>query len=104
MFWRAAKMVIPCEPQIRYMLCEPQTQLMWLRRWKLMYEKINRAAGFAARVFLFFLQSCTPCVLSSISALAPFSGGSSNELVRFQRFSSPARVAVFTGMIPSSPP
>ena len=27
-------------------------QLMWLRRWKLLYhERINRAAGFAARVF-----------------------------------------------------
>ena len=37
---------------LRYDVCEPQTQLMWLRRWKPFYrERINRAAGFAARVF-----------------------------------------------------
>ena len=54
MFWRAAKMVIPCEPQIRD-ACEPQTQLMWLRRWNLYDEKINRRRASAARVF--FLPS-----------------------------------------------
>ena len=53
LLWRAAKMVF--HVSLRYDACEPQTRPMWPRRWKLLYERINRAAGFAARVF--FLPS-----------------------------------------------
>ena len=75
---------------------------LW-RRNHLCDENKSVRALFGQPSFPF--QSCTRLrVFPSIRALAPFLGGSSDETVRFQRSSSPARVAVFTGMSPSSPP
>ena len=91
-------MVIPCEPQIRCMRASDTTYVA--EEVEAFLSRENKSgSGLCSPRLLSFLQSCTLCVLSSISALAPFSGGSSNELVRFQQISSPARVAVFTNMV-----
>ena len=67
---------------------------LW-RRNHLCDENKSVRALFGQQSFPF--QSCTRLrVFPSIRALAPFLGGSSDETVRFQRSSSPARVAVFT--------
>ena len=71
---------------------------LW-RRNHLCDENKSVRALFGQPPFPF--QSCTRLrVFPSIRALAPFLGGSSDETMRFQRSSSPARVAGFTGMSP----
>ena len=69
---------------------------LW-RRNHLCDENKSVCALFGQPSFPF--QSCTRLrVFPSTSALAPFLGGSSDETVRFQRSSSPARVADYQSL------
>ena len=82
MFWRAAKMVIPCEPQIRCMRASDTTYVA--EEVEAFLSRENKSgSGLCSLRLLFFLQSCTLCVFLSISALAPFSGGSSTNRCDF---------------------
>ena len=93
-------MVIPCEPQIRCMRASGTTYVA--EEVEAFLSRENKSgSGLCSPRLLFFLQPCTLCVFLSISALAPFLGESSNESARFQWFSSPARVAVFTHFAPA---
>ena len=77
-----AKMVIPCEPQIRCMRASDTTYVA--EEVEAFLSRENKSgSGLCSPSLLFFLQSCTPCVLSSISALAPFLGGSSTKRCGF---------------------
>ena len=69
LLFHLAKMVIPCEPQIRCMRPSDTTYVAEEVEPIFYDEKINRAAGFAARVFSSSfnhvrLASCRPLVRS----------------------------------------
>ena len=71
-------MVIPCEPQIRCMRASDTTYVA--EEVEAFLSRENKSgSGLCSLRLLFFLQSCTLCVFLSISALAPFSGGSSTN-------------------------
>ena len=68
----------PCEPQIRCMRASDTTYVA--EEVEAFLSRENKSgSGLCSPRLLFFLQSCTPCVFLSISALAPFSGGSSTN-------------------------